>query len=117
MPFHTAFFLALFIVMGTTIFSCKNHNDATLGDVVVVEDTIQTNHTTGVVLPPKDSIQKENITVGDVKYNPNDTLHNIPPPPPPKVEQVKFVKPKPTNCGMVISKKRKFKISDKQNLS
>lgn len=93
MPFHKAFLLALFIVMGTTLFSCKNHNDDTLGDVVVIEDTIQANHTTGIILPLKDSIQKENITIGDAKYKPNDTLHSIQPPPP-KVDQVKFVKEK-----------------------
>lgn len=79
MSFHKAFLLALFIVMGTTLFSCKNHNDDTLGEVVVVEDTIQANHTTGVILPPKDSIPSKNNTVGDAKYNPN----TIEPPPPP----------------------------------
>lgn len=94
LPFRKAFLLALFVVMGTTLFSCKNNNEDSLGEVVVVEDTVQVNHTTGVVLPPKDSIQKENITVGDVKYNPNDTSHIPPPPPPPKNEKVKFVKQK-----------------------
>lgn len=94
MPFHKAFLLALFVVMGTSLFSCKNNDEDSLGEVVVVEDTIQVNHTTGVILPPKDSIQKRNITVGDVKYNPNDTSHIPPPPPPPKTDQVKFIKQK-----------------------
>lgn len=105
LPFHKAFLLALFIVMGTTLFSCKNHNDDTLGDVVVVEDTIQANHTTGVILPPKDSIQKENITIGDAKYNPNDSItRNIPPPP--RINQIKFTKPKPTICSEVIAEEK-----------
>ncbi|MCF8321513.1 MAG: hypothetical protein K9I26_00035 [Flavobacterium sp.] len=94
MPFHKAFLLALFVVMGTTLFSCKNHNDHTLGEVVVVEDTIQVNHTTGVILPSKVSNPRGNITIGDVKHNPNDTSHIPPPPPPLKTEQVKFIKQK-----------------------
>lgn len=42
--FRKAFMLALFVVMGTTLFSCKNFNNdyQTLGEVVVVEDTIKT---------------------------------------------------------------------------
>lgn len=78
MSFHKAFLLALFIVMGTTLFSCKNHNDASLGEVSLVEDTLNNNgqrltgdtictpidfeekHTLGIILPPKnDSIIKK----------------------------------------------------------
>ncbi|NJM79378.1 MAG: hypothetical protein HC854_06780 [Flavobacterium sp.] len=42
--FRKVFLLALFVVMGTTLFSCKNFNNdyQTLGEVVVVEDTIKT---------------------------------------------------------------------------
>lgn len=48
MPFRKAFLLALFVVMGTTLFSCKNFNNdyQTLGEVVVVEDTIKTKRDT-----------------------------------------------------------------------
>jgi hypothetical protein len=108
MPFHKAFLLALFVVMGTSLFSCKNNNEDSLGEVVVVEDTIQVNHTTGVILPPKDSIQKRNITVGDVKYNPNDTSHI---PPPPKTDQVKFIKQK-AQTKKHTSKKDIIEIGD-----
>ncbi len=107
-PFHNAFLLALFIVMGTTLFSCKNHNDATLGEVSIVEDTVQTNHTKGLILPPKDTIKnQENLTVGKIDMERYDSLVKagvkMPPiPPPPKVDQVKFIKPK---------KKRKTKTS------
>ena len=98
--FHNAFLLALFIVMGTTLFSCKNHNDATLGEVSVVEDTVQTNHTKGLILPPKDTIQnQENSTVGKIDMERYDSLVKagvkMPPLPPlpPKVEQIKSIKP------------------------
>jgi hypothetical protein len=95
MPFHKTFLLALFVVMGTTLFSCKNHNNDSLGGVSVVKDTIKTNATKDLILPPKESVKKENITVGDVKYDPNDTSQPPPPPPPPpKVDQVKFVNKK-----------------------
>jgi hypothetical protein len=79
MSFHKAFILALFIAMGSTLFSCKNHNnDFIKGEPVVVEDTINNNsehltgdtictpidfeekHTLGIILPPKnDSIIKK----------------------------------------------------------
>lgn len=39
LPFQKAFLLVLFIVMGTSLFSCKNHDDAMLGEIVVVKDT------------------------------------------------------------------------------
>lgn len=101
--FHNAFLLALFIVMGTTLFSCKNHNDATLGEVSVVEDSIQTNHIKGLILPPKETIQnQENSTVGKIDMERYDSLVKagvkMPPlpPQPPKVEQIKFIKPKNT---------------------
>lgn len=42
MPFKKAFLLALLVVMGTTLFSCKDFNNdyQTLGKVIVVEDTL-----------------------------------------------------------------------------
>jgi hypothetical protein len=80
--FYKIFLLALFIAMGTTLFSCadKNGNKQKIDKVEVVEDTLEMNNmTVGVRLPPK--------------TDPNDTLqHNIPPPPP-KIDQVKFAKP------------------------
>jgi hypothetical protein len=98
--FHNAFFLALFIVMGTTLFSCKNHNDATLGEVSIVEDTTQTQHTKGLVLPRKDTIQnQEEPKMGKIDMERYDSLVKagvkmppLPPLPPPKVDQVKFIK-------------------------
>ena len=55
LSFHKAFLLILFIVMGSTLFSCKNHNnDYVTGEPVVVEDTIQQRGmTTGMVLPKR----------------------------------------------------------------
>jgi hypothetical protein len=78
--YHKMFLLALLITMGTTLFSCsdKNGNKQKIDKVEVVNEPIP---------------QTDRIMVGDVKYNPNDTLHNIPPPPPPlKIDQIKFVK-------------------------
>ncbi len=74
--YHKMFLLALFIVMGTTLFSCadKEGNKQKIEKVEVVEN-------------PK----KEHIQVGDIKIKNIDT-NNIPPPPPPKIDQVKFVK-------------------------
>ncbi|MES2575039.1 MAG: hypothetical protein V4572_08850 [Bacteroidota bacterium] len=94
--FHKAFLLALFVVMGSTLFSCKNHNNGFLGEVII--DTTEINHTTGVILPPKDSIPKEkDMTVGKINIERYDSLVKagvkMPPlPPPPKVNQVKFTK-------------------------
>ncbi len=55
--FHKAFLLILFIVMGSTLFSCKNHNDEFVtGEPAVVGDSVvKENVTLGVALPPKDS--------------------------------------------------------------
>jgi hypothetical protein len=83
--YHKIFLLALFIAMGTTLFSCsdKNGNKQKIDKVEVVNE-------------PKP--ETDRIMVGDAKYNPNDTLHNIPPPPPPpKTNHIKFVKPRKQN--------------------
>jgi hypothetical protein len=79
--YHKIFLLALFIATGTTLFSCsdKNGNKQKIDKVEVVTE-------------PKP--ETDRITVGDIKYNPNDTLHIPPPPPPPKIDQVKFINPK-----------------------
>lgn len=76
--YYKMFLLALFIVMGTTLFSCsdKNGSKQKIDKVEIVNET---------------KPEADRIMVGDVKYNPNDTLHNIPPPPP-KIDQLKFKK-------------------------
>lgn len=75
--YHKIFLLALFITMGTTLFSCadKEGNKQKIEKVEVVEN-------------PK----KEHIQVGDIKSK-NIDPNNIPPPPPPKIDHAKFVKP------------------------
>lgn len=57
MPFHKAFLLILFIVMGSTLFSCKNHNDEFVtGEPAVVEnDTIENRAILGAIVPRKTS--------------------------------------------------------------
>ena len=96
-PFHRAFLLSLFVVMGSALFSCKNHNDHFVtGEPVVVEDTIKSS--TENLLPTKDTVEK-NLTLGKVDMKRYDSLVKagvkMPPlPPPPPVKQVKFVKPK-----------------------
>jgi hypothetical protein len=50
--------------MGSTLFSCKNHdNDAVTGEPIVVEDTIQAKHIMGKPMPPKevDSLEKRKV--------------------------------------------------------
>ncbi|MBK0370613.1 energy transducer TonB [Flavobacterium agrisoli] len=93
--YHKIFSLALFISMGTTLFSCqdKNGNKQKIDKIEVIDDA--------------SSISKTYI--GKTMLNPNDTVR-IPPPPLPKVNQIKFVKPhiqsnfkKPTttNCEQI----------------
>lgn len=84
--YHKIFLLALFIAMGTTLFSCadKNGNKQQIDKIEVVEDSIKEEPiTVGVILPPK--------------HNSKNTAQ--PTPPSPKVNQVKFVKPKTIECG------------------
>jgi len=77
--YHKMFLLALFIGMGTTLFSCKdkNGNKQKIDKVEVIQDDAPVEH----------------ISVGDPKIT---TLHDtlVPPPPPPKVDHIKFVKEK-----------------------
>ena len=78
--YHKMFLLALFIAMGTTLFSCKdkNGNKQKIDKVEVVS---------------KLELDTNRIMIGKSKFDPNDSLHNnIPPPPPPKTTQVKFIK-------------------------
>jgi hypothetical protein len=99
--YHKMFLLALFIAMGTTLFSCqdKNGKKQKIDKIEVVEET--QHITVGIALPPK--------------HDPKNNLNLVPPPPPPKVDQVKFVKPKEkkllwetvkltTTAGMVIAR-------------
>ncbi|WP_445711515.1 hypothetical protein [Flavobacterium sp.] len=75
--FRKSFLLALFVVMGTTLFSCKdfNNNVHTLGEVVVIEDSISNNI---------DTIYNKKI-VADSAIKQCKTIKNeklsIPPPP------------------------------------
>lgn len=66
--FHKIFLLALLVCMGTTLFSCKNENgdSQSIGKVEVVDST-EENHTTGVMLPPKDSL-RVNVKVPEIPY-------------------------------------------------
>jgi hypothetical protein len=83
--YHKMFLLALLITMGTTLFSCsdKNGNKQKIDKVEIVEDSSGMNNiTVGVRLPPK--------------QNSKNTL--LSPPPLPKINQVKFVKPKTISC-------------------
>nr|WP_315219727.1 hypothetical protein [uncultured Flavobacterium sp.] len=78
--YHKMFLLALFIAMGTTLFSCadKDGNKNTIDNLEVVADSAKEESTTvGMTLPAK-NVSKDSVP---------------PPPPPPKVDQVKFVKP------------------------
>jgi len=84
--YHKMFLLALFITMGTTLFSCKQEN----GDKQKI-DKIE------VV---KDSSKVDKIYVGDIKASKMDSTYIPPPPPPPKADQVKFVKP-PKNDPLI----------------
>lgn len=90
--YHKMFLMALFVVMGTILFSCtdKNGNKQKIVKIEVTnEQKPQTN----------------DMMVGDVKLNYHDSLHNNIPPPPSPNEQVKFVKPKPIQCGETTPKK------------
>ncbi|MDN3676018.1 hypothetical protein QWY90_15130 [Flavobacterium paronense] len=95
--FHKIFMLALLVSMGTTLFSCQNSNgDKQKIDGVEVTDSTYT--TTGVILPKKDTINEEHVTLGKIDMKRYDSLVKagvkMPPlPPPPPVKQVKFIKP------------------------
>lgn len=101
--YHKIFLLALFITMGTTLFSCadKNGNKLKIDKVEVVSDSIEMKNTTvGMLLPQK--------------QDPNDpSQKNIPPPPPPKTTQVQFVKPKTTKSDKRATKETRAEIKNK----
>ncbi|AYN05350.1 hypothetical protein [Flavobacterium sp. 140616W15] len=83
--YHRMFLLALFIAMGTTLFSCqdKNGDKQKINKIEIVED----------------SSTKQSVMVGDIKVSGNESSQVPPPPPPPKVDHVKFVKPTPKSSG------------------
>ena len=72
--YHKMFLLALFVVMGTTLFSCQdqNGNKQKIDKVEVVNEP------------------QQEIVVGKTLKGSD----HIPPPPPPKVDAIKFIKPK-----------------------
>lgn len=99
--YHKMFLLALFIAMGTTLFSCadKDGNKQKIDKVEVVEDHTPTEH----------------ISVGDIKISDsNDTL--LPPPPPPKTDQVKFVKSIINDHSSTSKSKTKKKIANNKKI-
>lgn len=94
---HKMFLLALFIAMGTTLFSCqdKNGNKQKIDTIEVV----------------KNDTLVQQITVGKALRGENE----VPSPPPPKVDQVKFVKPVTINCNKTSKDKTKPSNQVKEN--
>jgi hypothetical protein len=101
--YHKMFLLALFIAMGTTLFSCqdKNGNKQKIDKVEVVGNDTLAQH----------------VTVGEAisKNNKSDKTFLPPPPPPPKVDQVKFVKPVSVNSNKTIKDKKQFSKQVKED--
>jgi hypothetical protein len=85
--FHKAFLLALFVTMGTTLFSCKNFNNQTLGEVSIIEDSTSVQKDTAEQVYEVGEVAPDSFVKGKV----------LPPPPPPKKHEVKFVKSAPEN--------------------
>jgi ribosomal protein S8E len=80
--YHKMFLLALFVAMGTTLFSCadKNGNKQKIDKIEVVEDTIKASHISmGMKMPP---LQK---SIDSLHFNTT---------PPPRIDQVKYTKTK-----------------------
>jgi len=112
--YHKMFLLALFIAMGTTLFSCadKDGNKKKIDKVEIIQNDPTTEH----------------ISVGDTKIS-NSNAPLLPPPPPPKTDQVKFVKgkgriknaklvkPVRTNCTEITHDKSPSKRSDKNKVA
>ncbi|AWK07379.1 hypothetical protein HYN56_07895 [Flavobacterium crocinum] len=96
--YYKIFLLALFVAMGTTLFSCQNKDGQKqkIDKVEVVKDSDANSH----------------IAVGEPAIDEESTKQAVvPPPPPPKTDQVKFVKP------VNDSKSKSDKISGKKNSS
>lgn len=81
--FRKAFLLALFVTMGTTLFSCKDQNNfnQTLGEIVVVEDSISNVKDT-LLVPLKNNKSTTKEEKGNCETNiqkpfPNRTMGMI----------------------------------------
>ena len=92
--FVNVFLLALMVTMGSMLFSCKNNDYMTTGEVALIEDTITTakpeipardhpEHTVGIVISPNDSIPPQveqqpasKSMLEDIKIKPADTSKN-----------------------------------------
>ncbi|MBF4484693.1 MULTISPECIES: hypothetical protein [unclassified Flavobacterium] len=112
--YHKMFLLALFIAMGTTLFSCadKDGNKKKIDKVEIIQNDPTTEH----------------ISVGDTKIS-NSNAPLLPPPPPPKIDQVKFVKgkariknaklvkPVRTNCTEITYEESLSKRKDKNKVA
>ena len=90
--FHKAFLLALFVVMGTTLFSCKNFNNQTLGEVAVIEDSTS--------IPKAEQVYE----VGKASPDSSKSYKVLPPPPPAKSHKLKFAKQTPEEKENVFSR-------------
>ncbi|MCR4031660.1 MULTISPECIES: hypothetical protein [Flavobacterium] len=91
--YRKMFLLALFIAMGTTLFSCAD-KDGKKKKIEKIEVVTKTTST-------------EPIMVGEPAIDENDTIHNVvPPPPPPKVNKVKFVNPKGTDKSVCVKSEK-----------
>ncbi|KRD10903.1 hypothetical protein ASE21_04055 [Flavobacterium sp. Root901] len=94
--YYKMFLLALFVAMGTTLFSCqdKEGKKQKIDKIEVVKDTVA----------------EEQIMVGEPTVNSNSAGNHLPPPPPPpKVDHVKFVKPTSTKNEKTKSTKASTK--------
>lgn len=112
--YHKMFLLALFVAMGTTLFSCadKDGNKKKIDKVEIIQNDPTAEH----------------ISVGDTKIS-NSNSPLLPPPPPPKIDQVKFVKgkariknaklvkPVPTNCPEITYEESLSKRKDKNKVA
>ncbi|PBJ13254.1 hypothetical protein [Flavobacterium sp. ACN6] len=89
--YRKMFLLALFIAMGTTLFSCadKNGNKKKIDKVEVVTDTVRTEH----------------IMVGEPAIDDTKTKQAVVPPLP-QVDHAKFEKPVTISCGETIKDKK-----------
>jgi hypothetical protein len=91
--YHKMFLLALFITMGTTLFSCqdKEGNKQKIDKIEVVAYT--------TAIP---------IVVGEIPIDKNSPDHAVtPPPPPPKVAHIRFTKEKVKTKNVKSSKAKK----------
>ena len=89
--YHKIFLLALFIAMGTTLFSCadKNGNKQKIDKVEVVEDSIEKQSKVGIIQSSEDSLN----TISNQQLQP-------------KRIQIKFKKPKTIICDEVLPNKK-----------